>query len=64
MIGLLSIGALLRVLHYAGNRSLWYDEAMLAINFVRRDFIGLLDPLAYGQNTNCGRWHFLFFVNP
>jgi hypothetical protein len=31
------------------NRSFWQDEAMLAINIINRPFIGLLQPLDYGQ---------------
>ncbi|MEO1513825.1 MAG: hypothetical protein AAFV95_02390 [Bacteroidota bacterium] len=48
---LLLIGCSLRLLHHLTNRSLWYDEAMLAINFIQRDFLGLLSPLEYQQQA-------------
>ena len=28
---------------------LWWDEAFVAVNFIRRDYIDLLRPLDYGQ---------------
>jgi hypothetical protein len=36
----LAIGVLVRVIHYAGGRSLWRDEAALAINVVRTSELG------------------------
>ena len=39
------IGAVLRIVAYAQHRSLWYDEAALALNVVNRGFLGLLAPL-------------------
>ena len=39
MLFLLGIG--LRVAQYARNRSLWYDEAVLALNLVHRPFLQL-----------------------
>ncbi len=47
VIGL--IGAAIRMRVYAANRSLWWDEAMLAVNIVRRPLGGLFPPLDYGQ---------------
>jgi hypothetical protein len=47
LIGFLGIG--LSLIQYLGNRNLWLDEAMLAINFFERDFAGLLEPLVYDQ---------------
>lgn len=44
-------GALLATVQFLYNRSLWGDEAMLAINFIERDFSGLLDPLSYKQTA-------------
>ena len=38
-------GALLRTHFYTLNRSLWADEASLALNIVQRSFTGLLRPL-------------------
>jgi len=38
-------GALARIAAYAQNRSLWYDEAALALNLARRGYLGLLAPL-------------------
>ena len=42
---LCAIGAALRIVAYAQHRSLWYDEAALALNVVNRGFLGLLAPL-------------------
>jgi hypothetical protein len=44
---LLSVGVLLRVIAYLKDRSMWFDEAMLAHNIVTRPFAGLLKPLDY-----------------
>jgi hypothetical protein len=46
---LLLAGAALRLIPYFLNRSLWLDEAKLALNITDRSFIGLLQPLDYGQ---------------
>src|SRR5262249_47340031 len=43
------VGALARVAAYAQHRSLWYDEAALALNVVQRGFIALLQPLGFLQ---------------
>ena len=43
------LGALARVAAYAQYRSLWYDEAALALNVVQRGFIALLRPLDFLQ---------------
>jgi hypothetical protein len=40
---------MLRVGRYLMNFPLWWDESFLAINFLRRDYLGLLKPLDYGQ---------------
>jgi hypothetical protein len=42
---LCAVGAILRILVYAEQRSLWFDEAALALNIVGRGFAGLLRPL-------------------
>ena len=50
VIGLLVIGIILRIWQYAANRSLWLDEATLALSFVHRSFAGLMQPpLEYNQ---------------
>ena len=50
-------GTLLRVAQYAHNRSLWFDEALLALNILHRSFGQLLQPLDYNQGAPIG---FLF----
>ena len=49
LVAALLVGIGLRVSRFLENRPLWLDEAMLALNIGRRDFIGLLRPLDYGQ---------------
>ncbi len=44
-----ALGAVLRVAQYAANRSLWLDEAALAINILERDSRSLLLPLDLHQ---------------
>ena len=34
---------------YLMNYPLWWDEAFVAVNFIRRDYVDLLRPLDYGQ---------------
>ena len=45
----LATGAGFRVLYYLSGRSLWIDEARLALNVAGRGYAGLLRPLDYDQ---------------
>jgi predicted membrane-bound mannosyltransferase len=47
-------GVLLRVRQYLTGRSLWADEAALALNLVNRDFAGMFQPLDYDQGAPIG----------
>ncbi len=42
-------GVIVRLRQYLYNRSLWLDEASLALNIIERDYSGFFKPLAYGQ---------------
>jgi hypothetical protein len=42
-------GILLSLLQFLYNRNLWMDEAMLALNIIRRNSLELLQPLDYDQ---------------
>ncbi len=53
-LGLLAVGFLLRIRQYAEGRALWLDEAMLALNVIRRSFAGLARPLDYNQGAPLG----------
>jgi len=56
---LILIGCLLRVYPCLSHRSLWLDEAYLALNILRRDYGGLLATLDYNQAAPIG---FLFLT--
>jgi hypothetical protein len=45
------VGAAWRITAYAQNRSLWYDEAALALNIAGRGFVELVEPLDYLQTA-------------
>lgn len=51
---IIAVGVLLRLLRYANGRSLWFDEALLALNIIHRSPIGLLRPLNYHQGAPLG----------
>jgi len=51
---LLLLGALLRLRQYLTGRSLWADEAMLALNIVNRGFGGMFQQLDYDQGAPIG----------
>lgn len=53
----LAVGIGLRLRLYLANRSLWLDEAYLALNLIERDLGGLMRPLADNQAAPLG---FLF----
>lgn len=44
-----TLGLILRVTRYAQNLPLWSDECFLAVNFIQRGFLELLQPLDNGQ---------------
>lgn len=51
---IVGLGIILRVAQYAFNRSLWLDEAYLALNITQRSFAELLQPLDYDQGAPIG----------
>jgi len=54
---LILLGILFRLHQYLANRSLWLDEAMLALNIIHRSLSGLVEQLGYHQGAPFG---FLF----
>ncbi len=51
VIALMLSGGLLRLRQYLTGRSLWSDEAMLALNIVNRTISGFFRPLDYDQGA-------------
>ncbi len=54
LVGFVALGVAFRVVVYLGGRNLWVDEAMLALNIVRRGFAELLQPLDWDQAAPVG----------
>jgi hypothetical protein len=54
ILALVGFAILLRVAQYVSNRSLWIDEADLALNLRSRSFAELLKPLDFGQGAPPG----------
>ena len=52
--GLILLGIALRLRGYFSGRSLWVDEATLALNIANRSFAGLVQPLADHQTAPLG----------
>jgi hypothetical protein len=57
--GLIGLGALLHLWKYAYNRSLWLDEARIALNVIGRSPAELLRPLDFNQASP---WGFLLLL--
>ena len=51
---IIAFGILIRLVQYLYNRSLWADEAVLALNIVNRSYLELLQPLDYDQAAPIG----------
>jgi dolichyl-phosphate-mannose-protein mannosyltransferase len=50
----LAAGAALRLIAYFANRSLWFDEAALAVNIIERPLPGIFKPLELHQGAPVG----------
>ena len=61
---IISFGIIVRLIQYISNRSLWADEAVLALNIVNRSYSELTQPLDYDQVAPIGfLWIEKFLVN-
>ena len=49
-----SLGIVFRVAQYAADRSLWHDEAALALNLIEKPWSGLFGPLSLDQGAPIG----------
>jgi hypothetical protein len=49
LLGVLLLGLAARCLRYFSKFPLWEDECFLCVNFIDRDYSGLLEPLQYHQ---------------
>ena len=54
ILAIICFGILVRLVQYLFNRSLWADEAVLALNIVNRSYLELLEPLDYEQGAPIG----------
>ncbi|MBK8875589.1 MAG: hypothetical protein IPN13_17395 [Bacteroidetes bacterium] len=52
--GFIVVGVGLSILNFMNFRSLWLDEAMLALNIVNKSAMELLQPLDYNQVAPIG----------
>jgi len=57
-VSVILIGAAFRLSQYAANRSLFIDEAAVALSIIHRSFVGLAQPLDYDAGAPLG---YLFF---
>lgn len=51
---IISFGIMVRLIQYIYNRSLWADEAVLALNIINRSYLELTQPLDYDQVAPIG----------
>ncbi|MEB3342156.1 glycosyltransferase family 39 protein [Okeania sp.] len=51
---IIAFGVAMRLIQYLSNRSLWADEAVLALNIVNRSYLELFQPLDYDQGAPIG----------
>jgi uncharacterized membrane protein len=54
LITLVVLGAFFRIYQYASDRSLWYDEALTALNLIDRSLAGLTQTLDFNQGAPFG----------
>ncbi len=54
ILAAVAVGVVLRVAAYLANRSIWLDEAFLALNVIDRSLVDLTDRLAFNQGAPVG----------